>query len=200
MVKTTTKIKKAVAGLVDRTTHLDVADATQNIARRFGLSERLVNYTHIELRNKLNEYGFKAVPYPERALFLPHCLRNSKECKAGYNDEGLQCKRCGKCDIHSLISLAEEFGYGGVFIAPGGSMVQKLIKKYKPKAVVGVCCYHEANLAFDALKGTGIYAQAVLLLQDGCRDTKANIVEVKEKMSLVDKKALNNSKNSKEVK
>ncbi len=192
----TAKIKESVAETVDRATHLDVARATQAIAQKLGLNKRLINYTHVELRNKLNEYGFKSTPYGQRILFLPHCLRNSKNCKAKYNDEGLQCKKCGKCDIPALTKIAEELGYQGVYVAPGGSMVQKLVKKHRAKATVGVCCYHEANLAFDALRGTGIHPQAVLLLEDGCKDTKANLAEVREKMELIDKKLLeSNSKN-----
>ena len=73
-------------------------------------------------------------------------------------------------------------------------MVQKLIKKYKPKATVGVCCYHEANLAFDQLRGTSIHPQVALLLQDGCKDTKANIAEAREKMELIDRKVLEQGK------
>ena len=194
MAKTTSKIKEAVAEAIDRTTHLDVARATQAIAKRLGLNERLINYTHIELRNKLNEYGFKASRYSDRILFLPHCLRDSKRCKAKYNEEGLQCMRCGKCDIDKLISIAEELGYAKAFVAPGGSMVQKLVEKYRPKATLGVCCYNEANLAFDAFRGTRIHSQACLLLNDGCKDTKANLAEVKEKMQLIDKKLLETKK------
>ena len=197
MPSLTLRIKEHVGKLVDKTTHLDVAETTQSIAKTIGLSERLVNYTHIELRNKLNEYGYKRVQFEKRALFIPHCLRNSKECKAPYGEDGLECQRCGKCQISELIGLAEEMGYGNIFVCPGGSMVKKLVKKYKPKAILGVCCYDEANMAFDAMQGTGIAPQAVLLLQDGCRDTKANIVEVREKMALANKNVLENKNNSK---
>ncbi len=197
MVAITTKIKKAVADLIDRTTHLDIAKATQVIAKRFGLNERLINYTHIEIRNKLSEYGFKVTPYSERILFLPHCMRDSKRCKAKYSDEGLQCRRCGKCDLSKLIGWAEELGYHSVFITPGGSMVHKLIKKYKPKAVMGVCCYEEATMAYDRLAGTGIHGQASLLLYDGCKDTRANLVDAREKMEAIDPSILQNSNNGK---
>lgn len=191
MAKATERIKEAVAEIIDRTTHLDAAKATQAIARKFGLNQRLINYTHTEFRNKMNEFGFKATPYGKRILFLPHCLRNSRNCKAVQGEEGLVCKECGKCDIPELAEAAKNLGYANVFIVPGGSMVQKIIRKYKPKATMGVCCYHEANMAFDSLRGTGIHPQVSLLLQDGCKDTKANIAEAKEKMELIDEKARN---------
>jgi len=187
MASITEKIKEAVAETLDKTTHLDVASATQAIAKKFGLKERLVNYTHIEFRNKLNEYGYKQVPYEERILFLPHCLRNSSECKAVYSEEGLVCQRCGKCEIDKLIGIAEELGYRKAFVVPGGSMVKKLVEKYDPKAVVGVCCYNEANLAIDVYRSTGIHGQASLLIKDGCKDTKAHLEDAREKMEMVDK-------------
>ncbi len=178
------RIKEQIGKLVDKTTHLNVAETTEAIAKKFGLSERLISYTHIELRNKMNEYGYKRIPNKERFLFLPHCLRNSKECIAEYNEDGLQCKKCGKCQIPALILLAEENGFGKVFICPGGSMVYKIIKKYKPKAILGVACYNEANMAFDVLQGTEVSPQTALLLYDGCKDTKVNLEEVREKMNL----------------
>ena len=184
MPSITYKIKEQIGKLVDKTTHLNVAETTEAIAKKLGLSERLVNYTHIELRNKLNEYGYRRVPLNERFLFLPHCLRNSKECKADYTAEGLQCKRCGKCQITELIAMAEDVGFNKVFICPGGSMVKKIVMKYKPMAVLGVSCFDEANLAFDSMQGTPISPQATLLLCDGCKDTKANLTEVREKMIL----------------
>jgi hypothetical protein len=194
MATLTSKIKEHIARLVDKTTHLNVAETTEAIAKKFGLSERLVNYTHIELRNKLNEYGYKRVPFKERVLFLPQCLRHSSACKAKYDGNGLACARCGNCQISELIALAENMGYGHVFVCPGGSMVHKLVKKHKPKAVLGVCCYDEANMAFDKLQGTGIAPQASLLLFDGCKDTKANIAEVKEKMSMINASPLKGRK------
>ena len=190
MATMTDKIKEAVAETIDKTTHLDVASATQVIAKKLGLKDRLINYTHIELRNKLNEYGYKQVPYTKRVLFLPHCLRNSKECKAKYGDEGLVCKRCGKCDIDKLISISEELDFQKSFIVPGGSMVRKIVAKHQPNAVVGVCCYNEANLAIDVLRAAGIHGQACLLIKDGCKDTKAHIEDAREKMQLIDKNLL----------
>lgn len=67
-------------------------------------------------------------------------------------------------------------------------MVLKLIKKYKPKAVLGVCCYKEAILAFDSLKETKVIPQAVLLTKTGCIDTDVNVDEVIEKMKMIEAK------------
>jgi hypothetical protein len=179
------KIKEAVAKAIDSGAHLNIANASEAIAKKLGLSERWIEYTHVEFRNKLNEIAYKRTPYKERILFLPHCLRNSKECKASYNEEGLQCTECGKCKIAAMIKEAKKLGYKGVFVCPGGSIVIELIKKYQPKAVLGVCCYKEAMLAFDSLRGTKVAPQAVLLTRAGCINTDVNVDEVIEKMRLI---------------
>ena len=180
----TDKIRSRIAKLIDAGTHQSVEGLAEVVAKQFGLGERLVNYTHVEIRNMLNEPAFKKVPFNERILFLPHCMRNSKGCKATYGEEGLKCASCGKCDIKTFIAMAKERGYKGVFVVPGGSLIVKLVKKYSPKGVVGVACNDETNLGLDNLRAVGIPAQAVLLLRDGCHDTAANVDEVREKLDL----------------
>ncbi|MEM0359744.1 MAG: DUF116 domain-containing protein [Candidatus Diapherotrites archaeon] len=200
MKNTAIQIKRAVSRLVDSGAHLSVASSTEFIAKKLGLSERWINYTHVEVRNRLNELEYKNTPYNERILFLPHCLRNSKECKATYTEEGLQCKGCGKCKLKDLIEMGKKRGYRACFVCPGGSMVQALIEKYKPKAVLGVCCFVEAQIAFENLKGKGIGVQAVLLSKAGCVDTDINLEEVREKMDLLEEKTEKNTSNKKEKK
>jgi uncharacterized protein len=178
------KVRGAVGRAVDSGTHLNVAKATENIARKFGLGDRMVQFTHIELRNAVYEPDYRKTKYKERILFLPHCSRNSKECKAEYNEEGLVCKKCMKCDLGKAIEIAEKLGYKKTFIVPGGSMIKKLLEKYKPKASVGVCCFDEALLAFDMLKGTKVIPQVVLLLKDGCKDTVIDLPLLEEKLKM----------------
>jgi len=187
MDKTAGKIRQAVGRLIDSGAHVSAASSTQFVAKKLGLSDRWISYTHAEIRNKLNEPKYLLTPYSDRILFLPHCLRDAKNCKAKYNEEGLQCTECGKCKLDQIIKMAKERGYRAHFVCPGGSMVKKLIEKHKPKAILGVCCFEEAQMAFNNLKGKGIGVQAVLLSKTGCVDTDVNLVEVREKMDLIDK-------------
>ncbi|MFH1239769.1 MAG: DUF116 domain-containing protein [Candidatus Diapherotrites archaeon] len=184
------KIKEKVGSIIDSGAHINIAKTTQEIGKIFGLNERMRNYTHIEIRNKLNEFTYKTVPYNKRILFLPHCLKVAGVCKAPLTDEGLNLDFCDKCEaadqcqINEIKKIAEEMKYMKIAVAPGGSMVHKIIAKYKPKAVLGVCCYNEAIMAFEKIKGKNMGAQAVLLMRDGCKDTAVNVDEVKEKLEL----------------
>jgi len=186
------KIRASVGSLVDSGVHINAAKASEKIAKKLGLSERMVQYTHVALRNAVYEPQFKETPYKKRVLFLPHCVRSSKKCKAKYNSFGLECKNCGACDLCKAKKIAEKLGYKKVFIVPGGSMVRKILEKYKPKASIGVCCFNEALLAYELTRDLKVTPQVVLLLKDGCKDTKINLPELKEKLELIEEK--NNKK------
>lgn len=186
MVRLTDQIKQSVADLIDTITHEDIAEATELVAKRLGLSKRLINYTHVEFRNKLNEPKFRRVPLHERILLLPHCLRDASVCPNEYGEDGLRCDGCEKCQVGRIKRLVEK-RYGiKTFILPGGSMVAKIIRKYRPRAVVGVACFEEVNLGFDKLRQLNIPVQGVLLLRDGCKDTQVNVDEILEKIELGD--------------
>jgi len=178
------RIRAKVWSIIDSMLHKDVAEILEFIGKKFGLKEDLLNYLHIEIRNKLNEEEFKQVPKNERIILLPHCLRH-KDCPCKYNEFGLVCDGCEieECQIFRIRKLAKERGCE-TYVLPGGSMVKKIVKEKRPKAVIGVACYEEANLGMDKLKEVGIPCQAVLLLKDGCKDTLVDIDEIKEKMDL----------------
>jgi hypothetical protein len=191
------RIRTAVGRVVDSGAHLNAAKASETIAKKLGLSESMVQYTHVELRNAVYEPEYKQIPFNKRVLFLPHCARHSQKCIATSNGEGLECKHCGNCNISDAKNMAEKLGYKKVFIVPGGSMVKKLLVKYRPKASVGVCCFDEAQLAFDMLKRTSIIPQVVLLLRDGCKDTMINIPLLEEKLNLINPKLIKKNKTKK---
>jgi hypothetical protein len=183
-------IRVAVGKAVDTGAHINAASAAENIGKTLGLSDSMMKFTHIELRNAVYEADFKKVPFEERAIFLPHCSMNRKVCKATQDDEGHHCKGCGGCEIDKVVKFAKKLGYKQIYIVPGGSMVKKILEKNKPKAVVGVSCFHEAIMAFEMVKFVNVIPQAVLLLRDGCKDTQINLPLIEEKLSLIDRTVL----------
>jgi hypothetical protein len=184
------KIRGAIAKSVDTSAHFNAASAAEGIGRTLGLSDSLIQYTHIELRNMVYEPEFKKVPFSERAIFLPHCARHSKNCRATTDEEGYHCKQCGACNICDIVKIAKKKGYSQIYIVPGGSMVKKILDKNKPKAAIGVSCFHEAVMAFELTKQLNVIPQVVLLLKDGCKDTMVNIPLIEEKLSLIDETVL----------
>ena len=105
-------------------------------------------------------------------LFLPHCLR-SRHCPASSDDEGVHCEKCGQCLIGTLISKAENHGFRA-FCVPGGSLLENLVIKYRPKAIIGVACHKEILLALKLLWDKGFLFQVYPLEKDGCFETDFN--------------------------
>ena len=139
-----------------------------------------------KIRNLLFEKSYTAVPYTKRIMLMPQCLR-SPECPARLGEEGLQCINCGRCQIGELKKEAEGLGYK-FFVIPGGSFVRRLIKKYKPEAVLGVGCHMEIKEGTELVARYGLPVQAVPLTKDGCFKTEADFDEIRRVMLMRDDK------------
>lgn len=119
------------------------------------------------------------VPYSERIILLPQCLR-SNQCKAPRKKFGiLECQECfqkrddhEKCPIPIMVSIAREIGYLDVYIFSGGSGIVPLLEeKGLPKAVLGIACKSEIREGKEKMDNLGIPTQTKCLLEDGCAET-----------------------------
>lgn len=144
----------------------------------FNLDEHTLFLVRMSLTNLLYRAQFAAVPFAERAVFLPQCLRH-QECPANSDYEGLHCKSCGKCEVCRYKKETEKLGYR-VFIAPGGTMVKRMITKYKPKAVLGIGCENEVQMGAEMAIRNGVVPQGVPLSRSGCINTLVDWDEVRK--------------------
>lgn len=151
----------------------------------FKIEGKILDNTLTDLRNHLYNAKFLKTPFNQRALFLPQCLRHPN-CPATLNEEGLQCKGCSKCCIQEIKDYAEDLGYR-VFIAPGSTIVYRMVKKYKPEAVLGVGCSMEVREGTEKLAAWGMPVYGFKLLNDGCVNTSLNIDELKWKLKQIQK-------------
>ncbi len=137
--------------------------------RLFGLEDQQVNSFFIELHNSMNKRAFEAVPVSDRAIFLPQCLRSSK-CPAHLTPEGLKCKCCGLCMIGYWLPLLEKMGYR-VFSVPGSSFIKRMVRKYRPKAIIGVGCMGEVKEGLEMSDKLGLISMGVVTLKEVCVET-----------------------------
>lgn len=179
------KIKDFAARALAVGLHSSISDIANKIVKDIGvLDERWVKYTTIELHNGLNKDFYKAVPKKDRVVFIPHCLRNIKECKMPIDEDGYHCLKCGKCVINEIVNECEKNGMR-YFIVGGGSQVINIVNKYKPKAVLGIACFNELQLAVEKLGGGRKFpGQGVMLKRDGCVNTLVDMGEVREKINM----------------
>jgi uncharacterized protein len=146
--------------------------------RFFGLEDRELYTFLIKLMNSMNSTEFAKIPVSERAIFMPQCLRSSR-CPAHLTPEGLKCRNCGQCDVGTARLLLERMGYK-VFIVPGSSFIKRMVKKYRPKAIVGVGCLSEVKEGIDMADKMGLIVMGVVTLKEGCVETIANWPELYE--------------------
>ena len=146
--------------------------------RFFGLEDKELYTFLIKLFNSMNTAEFSRTPVTERAIFMPQCLRSSR-CPAVLTPEGLKCRSCGQCDVGEARLLLEKMGYK-VFIVPGSSFIKRMVKKYRPKAIIGVGCLAEVKEGIDMADKLGLVVMGIVTLKEGCVETIANWPEIYE--------------------
>ncbi|HJJ35830.1 MAG TPA: DUF116 domain-containing protein [Methanocorpusculum sp.] len=128
----------------------------------------LLNFM-ISIDNKMNLHAFEMTPVSERVVFFPQCLR-SAECPARLTPDGIRCLSCGKCGLGATISVLEKAGYR-VFIIPGSTFIKRMVKKYSPKAMIGVGCLTEVKDGLEMGRRISMTTLGVVTLRDGCVET-----------------------------
>ncbi len=138
-----------------------------------------------ERKNAQYAEAFARVPYGQRLLLVPQCLRSSGDCQADEHGVSYECARCGACSIDAIIEEAERLGYMGVHILKGGRAVVQLIEKYKPRAILGVACNYEGLMGIMECERRGVPVQFAPLLRDGCADTEVDLEMLREFLSVL---------------
>ena len=135
--------------------------------------------------------GLGKIPYAQRVLLLPHCLRPSQGCPGRMTKQGLDCEGCTQsdCAIYQLRSAAVNAGYGGVCVAPGGRLAARFVAEREPAGVVAIACHKELAEGRDAVEKMGysgeMSASAVVpLARDGCVDTDIDVVAAKRSTTI----------------
>lgn len=169
------RLTMAVLNIVE--THI------KSIMLLLNMDDNVLFLLHSEVVRKLYLNTFKNIPVKDRAIFMPQCLRSQK-CPAPTNKEGIQCKSCGQCELTKIKKEAEALGYR-FFIAPGGTLVKRMLRKYHPKAIIGVGCKNEVQMGCDLAIRHGVIPIAIPLLRDGCVETLVDYDELRYVMNLV---------------
>ena len=134
-----------------------------------GLEDQEMLAFFVKLGNTMNARAFAEIPVGERAVFLPQCLR-SASCPADLTPEGLRCKRCRRCTVGEAMDMLEGLGYR-VFIVPGSSFIKRMVKKYRPRALIGVGCLAEVKEGLEMADRLGLVCLGVVTLKEGCVET-----------------------------
>jgi hypothetical protein len=138
----------------------------------FGLDNKELMEFFIAIHNMLSRKAFAEIPVDKRAVFFPQCLRSAR-CPANLTPEGIKCRNCGACPLGEWITRLDEMGYR-TFIVPGSSFIKRMVKKYRPKAIIGVGCLMEVKEGLEMCDLMGMPAIGIVTLKDGCVETIVN--------------------------
>jgi hypothetical protein len=123
-----------------------------------------------------------SIPYERRVLLLPHCLRPSNDCPGKMTKQGMNCEGCTitDCAIYQLRSTADEMGYGGVCVAPGGRLAIRFLLQHQPAAVIAIACDKELEEGIEAVAQTEWEGEQPIVVtfplsEDGCVDTVVDV-------------------------
>ena len=129
----------------------------------------IVDDVGVRLRNYINRKKFLRIPHESRFIFLPQCVR-SVDCPAKLTPEGIKCVGCGRCNVGEAKKFAESLGYR-FFVVSGSSFIKRIIKKYRPEAIIGVGCQLEIKEGLDLCHSHDIPAIGIPLTRAGCVST-----------------------------
>jgi hypothetical protein len=138
----------------------------------------------IEVQNANNVQRGKFEKAENKALLIPHCARShmDRQCMADFNPEipSYTCNCCQEdCLVNKVVKLGKEKGYD-VYVIPGGSCAEKILRDKKYNGVVGIACGSELKMALGLLKKLDIPGQGVILTKNGCANTKLNLESLKQ--------------------
>src|SRR6185312_12239073 len=74
-------------------------EAAEKVLGKLGLGEHYLGFAMVMLTNEFWREQVAAIPFHRRLMLLPHCLKNAEGCPADYDEFGLDCKKCGACEV-----------------------------------------------------------------------------------------------------
>lgn len=145
----------------------------EELLERMALEQKYLGFALVMLSNEFWRDQLMAVDFSRRLLLLPHCLKHAEGCPADYDEFGLDCRKCGACEIADYKTTAEDLGYK-VLVAEGTPIILKIIVSGHVDAVVGVACLNVLEKALDKVLKVGIPSLAVPLLSSDCKNTSVD--------------------------
>lgn len=145
----------------------------EDLLQQTGIDTQYLGFTMVAISNEFWRDQVSSIDFKRRLLLLPHCLKNAEGCPADYDEFGLDCRKCGACEVADFKTKAEDLGYK-VLVSEGTPIVLKIIVSGHVDAIVGVACLNVLEKAIDKVLLAGIPCVAAPLLSSNCRSTSVD--------------------------
>lgn len=153
------------------------------LGKLLNINKRQLEGSFIAVSNSIfNNSGIR-VPADRVLVITPHCLQLAT-CPHKITRNPDNCKRCGGCDIGSLVTLSKEMGFH-FFVATGGTLARQIVYKTRPKVVLAIAC--ERDLMSGIQDVYPLPAVGVLNIRPNgpCYNTHVDIAEVKKQLEKI---------------
>ena len=153
------------------------------LGRLFGITRRQLEGSFIAVSNVLFQRRGLRVPANRLLVVTPHCLQLAS-CPRKITRDPHNCKRCGGCDIGTLVTMADEMGFH-FFVATGGTLARQIVRDTRPQAVLAIAC--ERDLMSGIQDVYPLPAVGVLNIRPNgpCYNTHVDIDELKAALAAI---------------
>ena len=144
------------------------------------IAQEKVQGSFIGVNNQLIEAEHEKVEPHKLLVLLPHCLQD-EDCPHKITLDPYNCKRCGKCPVDSLLTLAEKWQVN-VHVVTGGTLARQAVKEFRPRCVLAVAC--ERDLSSGIIDSYPLPVWGVLNERPmgPCRNTRVSLQALEEKL------------------
>jgi uncharacterized protein len=143
-------------------------------------AERMV----VSINNAALESSAPLAPRPASVLLLlPHCLQDHS-CQVRIVHDTSGCRRCGACDVGSLLEMATRRGLA-VAVATGGNLARKALRRWKPDLVLAVACPRDLCTGLLDAWPVPVWGQLNSLPNGECYDTRVDPAEIERALDLL---------------
>ncbi|NOU60965.1 polyprenyl synthetase family protein [Marinifilum caeruleilacunae] len=118
------------------------------------------------------------IPFNRRILLLPKCFSHA-DCPAEFDELGLLCEQCGRCDLADIISKADDLGYHTI-VSEGTTSASVLLSSGQVECVIGVGCLHSFERSFPLAVKEAVPSIAIPLYNNDCKDSKVDEIWLNE--------------------
>ncbi|MGE5474870.1 MAG: DUF116 domain-containing protein [Ignavibacteriales bacterium] len=158
-------------------------------SKMFGIDSESMQRFFININNKVVQSRDNNYKNTEIVLLLPHCLQNSA-CSVNITHDINNCKRCGKCDINTMIEISERYGIK-LLVVTGGTSARAELSKLSPGAVVAVACERDLSSGINDVDNVPVYGVLNMRPNGPCNNTRVDAVKIEEAIKkLIDKNNL----------
>ena len=151
---------------------------TIHLGKWVGLEEERIKNSFIQVSNQLVKTKVRSYQLKRILILAPHCLQWI-HCPHKITIDVNNCRECGKCLVTGLRGLARRYGIKLVVVT-GGTFARKVIKDYRPQAVVAIACERDLTSGIQDVAGIPVIGIVNERPEGPCANTRVDLNKVEE--------------------